>query len=211
MKHLKKSEIIDLPRLERMNLINSCGGIKSANLLGSCNKNGQTNLAIFNSVIHLGSNPPQLTFTLRPTTVERHTYTNLKETGVFTINHIHQGIIAQAHQTSASYDASESEFDKVGLTTVYKFDFKAPFVNESKIQMACSYENEYLIKENGCIVIVANIEHIIFDEAIQTEDGFLDLTKAESVGIIGLDAYVKTEMLNRFSYARPKEELKSIL
>lgn len=211
MKHLNKSEIIDLPRFERMNLINSCGGIKSANLLGTCNAKEETNLAIFNSVIHLGSNPPQLTFTLRPTTVERHTYDNLKETGVFTINHIHEEIIAKAHQTSASYKASESEFDKVNLITEYKLDFKAPFVRESKIQMACSFENEYLIKESGCLVIVANIEHIFFDEAIQSKDGFLDLTKAGSVGIIGLDAYVKTEMLDRFSYARPDKELKSIL
>lgn len=211
MKHLEKSDIINLPRFERMNLINSCGGIKSANLLGTCNAKGETNLAIFNSVIHLGSNPPQLTFTLRPVTVERHTYSNLKTTGVFTINHIHQKIIAQAHQTSASYASNESEFDKVGLTPEYKDDFKAPFVKESKIKIGCSYENEYLIKESGCIVIVANIEHIYFEEGIQTKDGFLDLTKAESVGIIGLDGYVKTEMLDRFSYARPDEKLKSIV
>ena len=211
MKHLDKSEIIGLPRFERMNLINSCGGIKSANLLGSCNAKGETNLAVFNSVIHLGSNPPQLTFTLRPTTVERHTYSNLKETGVFTVNHIHEEMIKEAHQTSASYDANTSEFDAVGLEAEYKANFKAPFVKESKIQLACSFENEYLIKENGCIVVVANIEHIFYDEAIQTKDGFLDLTKAKSVGIIGLDGYVKTEMLDRFSYARPEQELKSIL
>jgi flavin reductase (DIM6/NTAB) family NADH-FMN oxidoreductase RutF len=210
MKHLDKNQIIHLPRFERMNLINSCGGIKSANLIGTCNANGQTNLAIFNSVIHLGSNPPQLTFTLRPTTVERHTYSNLKETGFCTINHVHQGIIRQAHQTSASYPADTSEFEEVGLTAEYKDDFKAPFVKESNLQMGCSYENEYLIKESGCIVIVANIEHLFYDEAIQTDDGFLDLTKAETVGIIGLDGYVKTEMLDRFSYARPDEALKSI-
>lgn len=211
MKHLDKSQIINLPRFERMNLINSCGGIKSANLLGSCNNKGETNLAVFNSVIHLGSNPPQLTFTLRPVTVERHTYSNLKETGIFTINHIHQDIIEQAHQTSASYAAEKSEFNEVQLTEEYISNFKAPYVKESKIKMGCSYENEYHIKESGCIIIVANIEHIYFDENIQTKDGFLDLTQAKSVGIIGLDAYVKTEMINRFSYARPEEKLKSIL
>ena len=211
MKHLDKSQIANLPRFERMNLINSCGGIKSANLLGSCNAAGKTNLAVFNSVIHLGSNPPQLTFTLRPVTVERHTYTNLKNTRFFTINHIHQHIIEKAHQTSASYDAAISEFDEVKLTEEYISNFKAPYVKESRIKMGCSFENEYPIKESGCIVIVANIEHIYFDEHIQSKDGFLDLTKAESVGIIGLDAYVKTEMLDRFSYARPEEELKSIM
>lgn len=211
MKHLNKSEIIALPRFERMNLINSCGGIKSANLLSTCNAKGETNLAVFNSVIHLGANPPQLTFTLRPVTVERHTYSNLKETGVFSINHIHEGMIKAAHQTSASYEAGISEFKEVGLTEEYKNNFPAPFVKESLIQLGCSYENEYLIKENGCVIIVANIEHIFYQEAIQSKDGFLDLTKANTVGIVGLDAYVKTEMLDRFSYARPDQELKSIL
>ena len=69
----------------KINLINSCSGFKSANLLGSISNEGVSNVAVFSSVIHLGSNPPTLGFILRPTTVPRDTYKNIKESGVFTI------------------------------------------------------------------------------------------------------------------------------
>jgi flavin reductase (DIM6/NTAB) family NADH-FMN oxidoreductase RutF len=190
-------------------MLNSISGIKSGNLIGTISKEGKTNLAVFNSVIHLGSNPPLFGFTLRPTTVERHTYDNILSEKYFTINHIHKDIISQAHQTAAKYDRNTSEFEAVGLTEEYLSDIKAPFVKESKIKIACKYANEYFIVENQCRLIIGEITHISFDEDIQEEDGFLDLTKAETVGVLGVDAYVKPEMLDRFEYAKPDQDVKS--
>lgn len=71
-------EIMRLPSRYRANLINKVSGFKPANLIGTKSKSGQTNLAVFNSVVHIGANPPYLGFILRPTTVERHTYENIK-------------------------------------------------------------------------------------------------------------------------------------
>ena len=210
MPHYTKEDIIHMPSLERMHLINSSGGVKSANLIGSISEDGHSNLAVFNSVIHLGSNPPMLSFMLRPTTVERHSYNNFKENNHFTVNHIHQDFIAKAHQTSAKYDKEVSEFKEVGLTEDYIEGFKAPFVKESKIKMGCSYVNEYLIKEHNCRLIIGQIEHMLIDEGLQYEDGFLDLSKANTAGIIGLDGYVKTELMQRFAYARPNQDLKPL-
>lgn len=210
MTHFTKQDIIALPSLERMHLINTCGGLKSGNLIGSISKSGITNLAVFNSVIHLGSNPPMLSFMLRPTTVERHSYTNFKRNNHFTVNHIHESFIAKAHQTSAKYDEGISEFKEVGLTEEYIDGFDAPFVKESKIKMGCKYINEYVIKENDCRLIIGEIQHLLVEEGIQSKDGFLDLAKAKSVGIIGLDGYVKTELIDRFAYARPNQQIKSL-
>lgn len=210
MIHYTKDDIINLPRLNRMHLINSSGGIKSANLIGSIAENGKTNLAIFNSVIHLGSNPPMLSFMLRPTTVERHSYTNFTTHTEFTVNHIHEDFIDKAHQTSAKYDKDISEFSEVGLTEEYLEDFKAPFVKESKVKMGCKFVNEYFIKEHACRLIVGEIQHLLIEDNIQDKDGFLDLTQAKSAGIIGLDGYVKTELINRFEYARPNQKLKPL-
>ncbi|MFN2260654.1 MAG: flavin reductase family protein [Psychroflexus sp.] len=209
MKHISKHDILNMPRLERMHLINSCGGIKSANLIGSISKENISNLAVFNSVIHLGSQPPMLCFMLRPTTVARHTYDNLKSTGVFTVNHIHEDFIAQAHQTSAKYEKEQSEFETVGLEEFYIPNFQAPFVKSSSVQIGCQFVNEYHIKENDCRLIIGEIEHLRFDENIQKEDGWLDLSKAKTAGIIGLDGYVATQLMERFEYARPGEVTKS--
>ena len=54
MKQFDKSEILELPKRRRAKLINSCSGLKSVNLIGSIDKDGNKNVAIFNSVVHLG-------------------------------------------------------------------------------------------------------------------------------------------------------------
>ena len=82
----------------RLNLINSITGIKPGNLIGTTNKQGNTNLAIISSVVHLGSAPPLIGFILRPHhEVRRDTYENILETGQYTINHIPEKHVQQAH------------------------------------------------------------------------------------------------------------------
>ena len=105
MLHYTRSDINQMDKIFRLNLINSCTGFKSANLLGTKSTDGLPNVAVFSSITHLGSNPPLIGFVLRPTTVPRDTYKNIKETGVFTVNHIHEGIIGDAPHTSSKYPA----------------------------------------------------------------------------------------------------------
>ena len=47
MKHLSKKDFDDLQKFYRINLINSCTGYKSANLIGSISKDGVENVAVF--------------------------------------------------------------------------------------------------------------------------------------------------------------------
>ena len=123
MAFYQREDIDNLEKIFKINLINSCSGFKSANLLGSISNEGVSNVAVFSSVIHLGSNPPTLGFILRPTTVPRDTYKNIKESGVFTINHIYEEIIEDAHHTSAKYPENISEFDITNLEAEYKGAF----------------------------------------------------------------------------------------
>jgi len=206
MKHVTAKEIDEMEKIFRLNLINSITGYKSANLIATKSKDGITNVAVFSSVIHLGSNPPLLGFILRPTTVPRNTFNNLKETGVYTVNHIYKDIIKDAHHTSASYDGKISEFNKTDLKETYRDGFFAPFVEGCKISIACTYKNEYFLKENECYLIIGAIEHVYFEDNLQTEDGFINLEKAETVAVNGLDGYALPKLLERFEYARPKKE-----
>lgn len=210
MQHYDSTQLAKLDKLFRNNLINSCTGYKSANLLGSISKAGVTNLAVFNSVFHLGSNPPLLGFILRPTTVARHTFSNMESTGVFTVNHIHRDFIAKAHQTSAKYQEEVSEFKEAGLEEEYLHQFEAPYVKESHIKIGCRYLNHYSIVENETILVVAAIEQLFFPEKVMLEDGWLNLEVAGTVAINGLDGYALPSLLDRFQYARPGEETKSL-
>ena len=206
MKHFSQKDIDTLSKIYRLNLINSATGYKYAQLVGSVSSEGNENLAVFSSIVHLGSNPALIGMILRPTTVPRHTYANMKATGVFTLNAIHESQIEDAHHTSASYRESISEFDKTQLKVERKKNFLAPFVKDSPIQMACKYLNEYHIKENDTLLIVGSIEDLYVKDSILLEDGWIQLDLGGIVTINGLDGYAIPKLQERFPYARPKDE-----
>ena len=209
MKHITSEDIKEMEKIFRLNLINSSTGYKSANLIATKSKNGNPNVAVFSSVTHMGSNPAMLGFVTRPLSVARNTYKNIKETSYFTVNHIHEKMIEQAHQTAAKYEEEISEFHKTGLTEEYLDNFYAPYVKQSEVKLGCKYLNEYEIKENDTLLLVASIEHIYFDEGIQMPDGWLRLDDAGTVAVNGLDGYSLPTLLDRFHYARPNQEVKS--
>lgn len=204
MQHFSKEAIKNLNTRYRNNLINSVSGYKSANLIGTISSQEITNVAIFNSIVHLGSNPALLGFILRPTTVPRHSYQNMKDSGVFTVNHINKDHIEAAHHTSAKYPEGISEFDHTNLEQVFRSETPAPFVANAPIQIACRYVNDYHIKENDTLLVVGAIEHLFVQDELLGEDGWLQLDKGEIVTINGLDGYALPKLIERFPYARPK-------
>lgn len=207
---ITKENILNFEKLYRTNLVNSLPGFKSANLIGTISSEGKTNLAIFNSVIHVGANPPLIGFLMRPVSVERHTYNNIKETGHFTINHINKEIFKQAHQTSARYEKDISEFDAVGLTPEYSENIKAPYVKKSKIKIGLTLVEEQEIKYNGTIFMVGEIAEIMFPDDVVAKDGYVDIEKAGTIAISNLDSYHETKRIARLSYAKPGVEPKEL-
>ena len=204
MLHLKRQDFDDLDHLHRINLINSCSGFKSANLIGTKSNDGIPNVAIFSSVTHFGSNPPLLGIIFRPVSdVPRNTYENIKETGQFTINHIHRDIIEQAHHTSAKYDKRISEFDVTELEEEYKNNWHAPFVKGVPIQIALTFCEEYKIKANNTIQLIAEIKDLYVEDELIEKDGFINLSKANVMTINGLDGYALPSLKQRIDYQRP--------
>lgn len=201
-----EEDIFNLEKIYRINLINSCSGYKSANLIGSISEAGIPNVAVFSSVTHLGSNPPTLGFILRPTTVPRNTYKNILETGVFTINHIHLPIIEDAHHTSAKYPEEISEFSQTHLEEEYKGNCNAPFVKGCPIQMSMRFVEEVYIASNDVKLIVGRIQELYIKDELLSEDGFVDLSKGNVMTINGLDGYALPKLENRFPYQRPKKD-----
>lgn len=206
MMHLSKEAIQNMDRIKRLNIINSVSGIKPANLIGTISDDGITNLGIFSSVIHLGSNPAILGYILRPDVdVRRHTYENIQQNGQYTINHIHQSFVEQAHYTSAKFEADVSEFDTCQLTAEFLPGFKAPFVKESFLKLGMRFVEAIPIPINGTLMVVGEVEHIILPEnAIDTE-GHIDLANLSGVGISGLNSYYALNKIAQFPYARVSE------
>ncbi|MCF0056766.1 flavin reductase family protein [Dyadobacter sp. CY356] len=202
--HLTKEDIQNTEKIKRLNIINSITGIKPANLIGTISNDGKTNLAIFSSVIHLGSNPALIGFILRPDReAGQHTFDNIKENGVYTINHIHESFIEQAHYTSAKFGRDESEFDKCALTEEFIADHKAPFVKESTVKLGMKIVQTIPIELNGTVLIIGEVEHLIIPDTAMDDQGQIDLSEPNDVGISGLNTYYKLEKIAAFPYARP--------
>lgn len=191
-----------LNKIKRLNLINSVTGIKPANLVGTFSKKN-SNLAIISSVVHLSSNPPLLSFMLRPDhKVPRHTFENIKETGVFTINNITNDFIDNAHYTSAKFDREVSEFKQCNLTEEYLFSFKAPFVKESNLKLGMKYIESVFIKSSDTVMVIGQIEHIDVSDIALEETGCINLETLASVGVSGLNTYYDLSKVKDIPYAR---------
>jgi flavin reductase (DIM6/NTAB) family NADH-FMN oxidoreductase RutF len=187
----------------RARLINSLSGFKSINLIGSINEQGQTNLAIFSSVIHLGASPALVGFIMRPSSVERHTLENIQQTKQYTINQVGKNFWQAAHQTSARYERNECEFEKVGLTAQFIDNRSAPFVKESQLKYAVTLKEILPIALNETLFIIGEITDIICEENVIQPDGYIDIESLGTVTASGLDSYHLTHRLSRLSYAKP--------
>lgn len=210
MKYISTSTLETWERFYRANFVNSLTGFKSASLIGTINKKGTTNLAIFSSLVHLGSDPALIGFINRPVKAAPHTLANIQATGVYTINHIHPSFLEAAHQTSAKYPEGVSEFDELGLTPEFHTEMQAPFVKESKIKYGLTLEEIIPIQRNGTFLVIGKLQLVKLEEHILLPDGFLELDKASSLCSNGTDAYYTTHLIDRYEYAKPGVKPKKI-
>ena len=199
----KAADIQQWERFYRANFINSLTGFKSISLIGTANTAGNTNLGLFSSIVHIGSDPALVGFINRPLKAAPHTIDNVKATGVYTINHVHESFLEPAHQASAKYPESVSEFDETGLTPEYIDHFTAPFVKESAIKYALTMQEIIPITLNDTFLVIGKIDFVQLEAGVLRPDGFLDIDKAGSLCSNGADAYYNTAFIARYKCAKP--------
>jgi flavin reductase (DIM6/NTAB) family NADH-FMN oxidoreductase RutF len=203
--HYTSSVIGSWTRFYRANFINTLSGFKSASLVGTLHPSGIYNLAIFSNIVHIGADPALVGMVNRPRDAAPHTLSNIERSGCYTINHIHSNCIKQAHQTSAKYPDTVSEFDAVGLTPCFETGISAPFVQESKVRYALNLREIIPITLNNTFFIIGEITDVFIDHPHEyvSEDGFIHLEKAGSITSLGVDGYYDTKFIDRFPYAKP--------
>jgi flavin reductase (DIM6/NTAB) family NADH-FMN oxidoreductase RutF len=139
----------------------------------------------------------------RPVSVEKHTYENIKSTGCFTINHVPKKLYKNAHQTSARYDRETSEFEACGFTPEVKGNLIAPYVAESYVQIGLTLEEEIKITSNDTLLLVGSIKEIYLAPGIIDEEGYIELAKANTILVQGLETYYSANYVERLPYAKP--------
>jgi flavin reductase (DIM6/NTAB) family NADH-FMN oxidoreductase RutF len=202
MKTFSANDIVNMEQRYRTTFINSMSGFKSLNLVGTINEQEKINLAIFNSIFHVGANPALLGMVFRPDEVERHTLENILCSKQYTLNHVHPKMIRAAHQTSARYPKDVSEFEVCGLTSFYTKNIIAPYVQESRVKIGMEFREKIKVNSNNTIIVIGQIVEVIVDEIAIEHDGFVNLEKLETCTVAGVDAYYTTKKVERLSYAK---------
>ena len=200
---LKNNDIQQLEQRYRTAFINSLAGFRQAVLVGTKSAAGNTNLAIFNSLIHLGANPALFGLITRPDNVQRDSFQNILETKEYTLNYVGSAHYNKAHQTSARYQKDISEFEQVGFEESYHAQCKAPFVREAVVKIAMKFEDSIPIPLNGTLLIIGSITQVEINDSFVGEDGYVALSEADILISQGLDAYFTAKPIGRLPYAKP--------
>lgn len=194
-------DILESEKLFRTKLINSLAGIRQVALIGTKSRSGFENVAIFNSLIHLGAHPPLFGFISRPDSVERDTLENIKETASYTLNYLDKKWRKEGHQTSARYLKDQSEFAATDLTPQYLENCFAPFVEEASIKIEMKFQQIVDIQINRTKMIIGRVERIYIPKNRLAQDGLVKPFDLLLSG--GLDAYYTSEFLDQLPYAKP--------
>ncbi|NBP75452.1 MAG: flavin oxidoreductase [Flavobacteriales bacterium] len=200
---LTRDDIAQFEQLYRTAFVNSLAGFRQAVLVGTKSLDNNSNLAIFNSLIHLGANPALLGLINRPDSVQRDTLQNIIETKEYTLNYVRSKEYEKAHQTSARYDKGISEFEKVGFEELYHPFCFAPFVKDAVVSIAMKLEEIIPIKINGTVMIIGSIKQVLIAAEMIEKDGFVALSKEDVLISQGLDAYFVSKPIGRLPYAKP--------
>ena len=203
MKFISLTNILSADKQYRTNLINCLSGVRTAQLLGTQNAAGQTNLAIFNSAMHIGAHPPLLGLIFRPLDSQQHSLQNILATQQYTLNTVPVDRLASAHQCSARYPQEVSEFDANGFTSWYSEQHAAPYVEEAALRVGLKLVEKIDIALNGTMLLIGEVQEIWVSETALDRDGNIRFDLLEAAGVGGLDTYYRFEAVARFGYAKP--------
>ena len=198
----------------RANLINSVIGVKQASLIGTVGNNGISNLALFSSTVHLGSNPPLVAIFSRPEgDTPKQTLNNIIENKDYSINHVNKSIVNRAHSCSFKFAAEESEFIECKLSEEFIVDCKAPIVKESYVSFAVRYQRHLSIQENGVIMVIGKIKSVFVNEGIIQDNGEVDFNHSSSIGVAGNNTYYGVDKIESLKYLKldQRDQLKDIV
>lgn len=192
-------DILEMEKPCRTALMNGLSGFRSAVLVGTANGEGQPNLALFSSTIHIGANPPLMGLLLRPPAARQHTRENLLASGHFTINAVSASFYEAAHQTSQRLPADESEFTGCGFTPTYWPDFSAPAVAESPIRIGLHLQEQHDIASNQTTLIIGSVQHLEIESDLLEPDGHLRPDRANLICVGDLETYYQPHFIGRLS------------
>ena len=177
-------------------------------LVGSMDKENNSNLAPFSFFNAFGANPPIVGFSPAlsgRTGLPKDTLLNIRETKEFTISIVNSDMVGQISLSSCEFDRNIDEFDKVGLTKFKSKTVKPYAVKESSFIMECKLYNIIELGNNPASgnLILGEVLQFHIDNSILTETNQVDPYKLDSIARNGGNWYTETKK-GLFEFKKPK-------
>jgi len=125
-----------------------------------------------------------------------HTYQNIKRTGELVINVVTRPLALAAEICAEEIPATESELDKAGLHPEPARMVKVPLIRECPVNIEARFLKEMEIGYHNLVVVRCLAGHI--EEDLLSEDGGLDVVKAEAVVNFGYPRPLYAVLANPF-------------
>lgn len=176
--------------------------------VSTIDKLARPNLSPFSFFNAFGANPPIVVFSpsRRGTdNTTKHTYDNIKEVPEVVINVVNFDMVQKMSDSSADFPKGVNEFEMVGFT-MQPSDLVKPFrVKESPVQFECKVLQ---VIETGSgpaagNLVICEILRVHVNPEIMNEKGRIDPTKADLVGRLGGEYYVRASGDALFELAKP--------
>ena len=171
---------------------------------------GRPNLSPFSFFNVFGMNPPLVIFSPsrkgRDNTL-KDTYLNVKEVPEVVINVVTYEMVQKVSDSSANFPRGVNEFEKTGFGMLPS-ELVRPFrVKESPVQFECRVLQVVETGTEGAAgnLVICEILRIHIDPGILDANGRIDPHKADLVGRMGGNYYVRTSGQALFEVAKPED------
>jgi len=146
-------------------------------------KIGVTNLAPFSFFTVVCVVPPMISLTIarNPDRSEKHTLTNIRDTGEFCFNVVTQPVWKAMVDSANAFPADDSEFSKTGLTPIPSVKVKAPRVKEVPIHFECKLERVLELGPYKHPLVIGEVVMMHVDPACMTGK-YIDMRKLDPIG-----------------------------
>ena len=146
-------------------------------------KTGVTILAPFSFFTVVCVVPPMISLTIarNPDRSEKHTLTNIRDTGEFCFNVVTQPVWKEMVDSANAFPADDSEFSKTGLTPIPSVKVKAPRVKEVPIHFECKLERVLELGPYKHPLVIGEVVMMHVNPACMTGN-YIDMRKLDPIG-----------------------------
>lgn len=182
-RHFLADDLQAMPKRQRTEFVQGLSGIKS--LFAIITSDGNTvNIAPFNSIVHISSNPARIGYISRPDNNHRHTLQNIITHQFFSINSIREEDLEDVVNCSENLPSDYSEFEMKHIQPTALNNQSIPALRHADVQIFCKYEEHITIPSSQGILVIGQIQEVLIRQPLyknEHQEAWKDLALSQGI------------------------------